>query len=27
VISIYSRQQAIDDGVLVDCEQAPMGCT
>jgi len=25
VISVYSRQQAIDDGILVDCEQAPMG--
>ena len=25
VISVYSRQQAIEDGILVDCEQAPMG--
>ena len=25
VISIYTRQQAIEDGVLVDCEQEPMG--
>ena len=25
VISVYTRQQAIDDGILVDCEQAPMG--
>jgi hypothetical protein len=25
VIHAYSRQQAIDDGILVDCEQAPMG--
>src|SRR5271157_5589403 len=23
-IATYSRQQAIEDGVLVDCEQAPM---
>jgi hypothetical protein len=25
VISVYTRQQAIEDGILVDCEQAPMG--
>jgi hypothetical protein len=25
VISVYGRQQAIEDGILVDCEQAPMG--
>ena len=25
VISVYSRQQAIEDGILVDCEQTPMG--
>jgi hypothetical protein len=25
VIHVYSRRQAIEDGVLVDCEQAPMG--
>jgi Family of unknown function (DUF6573) len=25
VISVYTRQQAIDDGILVDCEQSPMG--
>ena len=25
VISVYTRQQAIEDGMLVDCEQAPMG--
>jgi hypothetical protein len=25
VIHVYSRQQAIEDGILVDCEQAPMG--
>ena len=25
VISVYSRQHAIEDGILVDCEQAPMG--
>ena len=25
VISTYTRQQAIEDGILVDCEQAPMG--
>src|ERR1039458_1928160 len=25
VISVYTRRQAIDDGVLVDCEQVPMG--
>jgi hypothetical protein len=25
VISVYTRRQAIEDGVLVDCEQAPMG--
>ena len=25
VINVYSRQQAIEDGILVDCEQAPMG--
>src|ERR1017187_639392 len=24
VISIYGREQAIEDGILVDCEQAPM---
>jgi hypothetical protein len=24
VISVYTRQQAIEDGMLVDCEQAPM---
>jgi len=25
VITVYTRQQAIEDGILVDCEQAPMG--
>ena len=25
MISVYTRQQAIEDGILVDCEQAPMG--
>ena len=25
VISVYTRRQAIDDGILVDCEQAPIG--
>ena len=25
VISVYGRQQAIEDGILVDCEQTPMG--
>jgi hypothetical protein len=25
VISVYTRRQAIEDGILVDCEQAPMG--
>src|SRR5664279_1018494 len=25
VISVYGRQQAIEDGILVDCEQAPIG--
>jgi len=25
VISVYTRQQAIEDGILGDCEQAPMG--
>jgi hypothetical protein len=25
VISVCTRQQAIEDGILVDCEQAPMG--
>ena len=25
VIHAYSRRQAIEDGILVDCEQAPMG--
>ena len=25
VINVYTRRQAIDDGILVDCEQAPMG--
>ncbi len=25
VISIYGRQQAMEDGILVDCEQAHMG--
>ena len=25
VISVYTRQQAIEDAMLVDCEQAPMG--
>ena len=25
VTSVYTRRQAIEDGVLVDCEQAPMG--
>ena len=25
VIHVYSRRQAIEDGILVDCEQAPMG--
>ena len=25
VISVYGRLQAIEDGILVDCEQAPMG--
>ena len=25
VISVYGRKQAIEDGILVDCEQAPMG--
>ena len=25
VISVYGRQQAIEDGILVDCERAPMG--
>src|SRR5271169_6732758 len=25
VISVYGRQQAVEDGILVDCEQAPMG--
>ena len=25
VIGVYTRQQAIEDGILVDCEQAPMG--
>jgi hypothetical protein len=25
VISVYTRRQAIDDGILVDCEQSPMG--
>jgi len=24
-IATYGRQQAIEDGILVDCEQAPMG--
>jgi hypothetical protein len=24
VLSVYSRRQAIEDGILVDCEQAPM---
>jgi hypothetical protein len=24
VISVYTRQQAIEDGILVDCEEAPM---
>ena len=24
MISVYTRQQAIEDGILVDCEQAPM---
>ena len=24
-ISVYTRRQAIEDGILVDCEQAPMG--
>ena len=24
-IATYTRQQAIEDGILVDCEQAPMG--
>jgi hypothetical protein len=23
VISVYTRQQAIEDGILVDCEQLP----
>jgi hypothetical protein len=25
VITVYTRQQAIEDGILVDCEQTPMG--
>lgn len=25
VISVYTRRQAIEDGILVDCDQAPMG--
>jgi len=25
VLNVYSRRQAIEDGILVDCEQAPMG--
>ena len=25
VINVYSRQQAIENGILVDCEQPPMG--
>lgn len=25
VLSVYTRSQAIEDGVLVDCEQEPMG--
>jgi hypothetical protein len=25
VISVYTRREAIADGVLVDCEQEPMG--
>ena len=25
LISVYTRRQAIDDGIMVDCEQAPMG--
>src|SRR5271157_5867852 len=25
VISVYTRRQAIEDSILVDCEQAPMG--
>jgi len=25
VISVYTRQQGIEDGILVDCEQEPMG--
>ena len=25
VLNVYTRRQAIDDGILVDCEQAPMG--
>jgi hypothetical protein len=24
-IATYTREQAIEDGILVDCEQAPMG--
>jgi hypothetical protein len=26
-IATYTRRQAIEDGILVDCEQAPMGET
>src|SRR5271166_5749092 len=25
VLNVYTRRQAIEDGILVDCEQAPMG--